>query len=92
MNFNNSKYFSNGLFVFSALWLVAFFSLMPNPIQTFLQGYPYVLVGFMGAVIGNLTALGGGLVFIPVLIFFGHVPPSCFAVVAILDGVLFLTQ
>lgn len=33
------------------------------------QNWPLILVGFGGAIIGNITAIGGGLVFIPVLMF-----------------------
>lgn len=69
------KYFSSGLLAFMALWVMAFTLFMPNPVEAFLQGYPYLFVGFGGAVIGNLTALGGGLVFIPILIMIAHVPP-----------------
>lgn len=69
------KYWSPWLAAFVATWVVLYSVLMPQPVQTFLTGYQFILVGFLGAVIGNITALGGGLVFIPVLIFGYHVPP-----------------
>lgn len=34
----------------------------------------FVLVGFFGAVVGNVTAIGGGLVFIPILVFGYQIP------------------
>lgn len=56
------------------IWAIAFFSLMPQPWEALSKGYIFIFVGFLGAIIGNMTAIGGGLVFIPVLIFIYHVP------------------
>jgi uncharacterized membrane protein YfcA len=69
------RYWSPGLFGFIAAWCVTYFTLAPRPVDLLASNWLYVLVGFVGALIGNLTALGGGLVFIPVLIFLCHVPP-----------------
>ncbi len=62
------------LFLFAPIWAIAYFCLMPHPWEALSKGYIFILVGFLGAVIGNMTAIGGGLVFIPVLIFIYHVP------------------
>ena len=39
------------------------------------RNWPLVLVGVVGAVIGNFTAIGGGLVFVPTMIFAYHADP-----------------
>jgi len=62
------------LLLFAPAWAIAYFSLMPQPWEALSKGYIFILVGFLGAVIGNMTAIGGGLVFIPVLIFIYQVP------------------
>ena len=55
------RYFTPWLFVLTAVWLVVYVACFRN--------WPLVLVGVLGATIGNITAIGGGLVFIPVLMF-----------------------
>ena len=35
----------------------------------------FIPVGFCGALLGNISAVGGGIVFIPVIIFLFHLPP-----------------
>jgi uncharacterized membrane protein YfcA len=41
------------------------------------RNWPLIVVGVLGAVIGNLTAIGGGIVFLPVMIFgYGMDPVS----------------
>ncbi len=63
------------LISFVTVWVISYLSLMKNPIAELQQGWIFILVGFLGAVIGNVTAIGGGLVFIPVMIFAYHIPP-----------------
>lgn len=60
--------------LFAPTWAVFYFTLMPDPLEALSKGYVFILVGFLGAIIGNMTAIGGGLVFIPVLIFIYQVP------------------
>ena len=57
------------------LWLFVYLSAFPNPAGLAARNWPLILVGVAGAVIGNLTAIGGGLVFIPVLMFVYHTDP-----------------
>jgi uncharacterized membrane protein YfcA len=63
------------LSTFVCLWAITYFALMPDPIAELRTGWVFIIVGFLGAVIGNLTAIGGGLIFIPVLIFGYHIAP-----------------
>ena len=60
--------------VFALVWALAVAVLMPNPGEHIQVHWPLVLVGFFGALIGNITAIGGGLVFIPVMLFVYQVP------------------
>ena len=63
------RYFSPWLLVATAVWLAVYGSVFPSPGALAWQRWPLVLVGVAGAVIGNITAIGGGLVFVPVMIF-----------------------
>jgi uncharacterized membrane protein YfcA len=69
------KYWSWGLLVFVLGWLIALFWFFPEPLNLVQRNWPLFLVGLVGAAIGNATAVGGGLIFIPVMIFVYHFPP-----------------
>jgi len=61
--------------VFAAVWLAGYFSLAQDPIALFERNWIFIPVGFCGAVLGNISAVGGGIVFIPVIMFVFHLPP-----------------
>ncbi len=63
------RYFSPWLVVFTLVWLVVYVCCFPSPGKLAERNWPLVLIGVAGAVIGNLTAIGGGLVFVPTMIF-----------------------
>jgi uncharacterized membrane protein YfcA len=69
------RYFGWWIPIFVAAWLVAFLTLAPAPLELAGRHWPLVLVGFCGAVLGNATAVGGGLVFVPVMILFYRLDP-----------------
>lgn len=50
-------------------------SVIPGPLALATKNWPLILIGIAGAIIGNMTAIGGGLVFMPVLMFVYHVDP-----------------
>ncbi|MGB1013376.1 MAG: sulfite exporter TauE/SafE family protein [Nannocystaceae bacterium] len=62
------RYWSPWLGVFVVLWLVAVGVLFPDPLQLAGRHWGLLVVGFGGALLGNATAVGGGLVFIPVML------------------------
>lgn len=63
------------LIAFPLFWLVIYFFLTPNPMLMLAGRWPLILTGFFGALMGNLSAIGGGFVFIPVTIFVFHIAP-----------------
>lgn len=63
------RYWTWGLPAFTAAWLVLYFAAFPDPVALAGRNWPLVLVGVAGATLGNATAVGGGLVFIPALVF-----------------------
>jgi len=63
------RYFSPWLVVFTVVWLVIYIRFFPSPGALAARNWPLVLVGVAGATIGNLTAIGGGLLFVPTMIF-----------------------
>jgi uncharacterized membrane protein YfcA len=63
------RYFSPWLAVFTLVWLVVYLRFFPSPGALAARNWPLVLVGVAGAVVGNLTAIGGGLLFVPTMIF-----------------------
>ena len=63
------RYFSPWLVVGTAVLLAVYFLCFPQPAALAARYWPLALVGLAGAVIGNVTAIGGGLVFVPTMIF-----------------------
>jgi len=63
------RYFSPWLLVFTLVWLVVYARFFPSPGALAARNWPLILIGVAGAAIGNLTAIGGGLLFVPTMIF-----------------------
>jgi uncharacterized membrane protein YfcA len=71
----NFAYFTPWLFVFTLIWIAGYAYIFPDPIGLAASHWPLIIVGLLGAFIGNTTAIGGGIVFIPVLMFAYKVDP-----------------
>ena len=69
------RYWTWWLPLFALAWLGVYLSVFPDPGELAARHWPLVIVGLLGAVVGNATAIGGGLVFVPVMILFYDVPP-----------------
>lgn len=69
------RYFTPWLLLLSSLWLVIVCFSFPEPLALAQKNWPLIFIGVLGAFIGNITAIGGGIVFIPVLIFGYHLDP-----------------
>ena len=69
------QYWSPWLLLFAAAWLAGYLSLASDPVALFERNWVFIPVGFCGAVLGNISAVGGGIVFIPVIMFVFHLPP-----------------
>lgn len=77
-NYSSAKtfpYFTPWLFVFTLIWLAGYATIFPDPIGLAAGNWPLIVVGLLGAFIGNATAIGGGIVFIPVLMFVYQADP-----------------
>lgn len=72
--FSKLRFWTWWLPVFGAGWLVVFYWSFDQPLALLQQNWPLFLVGFVGAIIGNATAAGGGVVFIPVMILVYQLP------------------
>ncbi len=71
----NFAYFTPWLFVFTLIWLAGYATIFPDPIGLAARNWPLIIVGVFGAFIANVTAIGGGIVFIPVLMFAYQMDP-----------------
>ena len=76
---NNSqssfRYFSPWLIGLTILWVVIYCFAFPKPLELLSTNWPLIFLGVIGAIIGNMTAIGGGIVFIPVLMFVYKLDP-----------------
>ena len=86
------RYWSPWLMIFFLVWIVCYLSIAPAPIELFIKNWPFVFVGFGGAILGNISAVGGGIIFIPAMIFFYHLPPVVALKVAILSQCFGMTS
>lgn len=69
------RYWSPWLLLFVACWLLVFARAFPDPVLLASRNWPLIGVGFAGALLGNATAVGGGMVFVPVLtLIYGMAP------------------
>jgi uncharacterized membrane protein YfcA len=72
--FKRIQYWSWWLLVFLAVWLVIYLTVFPDPVGLLRKNWYFILIGLVGATIGNATAVGGGIVFIPAFMFVFHFP------------------
>jgi uncharacterized membrane protein YfcA len=69
------RYWSPWLLLYLAAWAVTYGTAFPQPAGLLEKNWIFIIVGFCGAVLGNISAVGGGIVFIPVIIFVFHLEP-----------------
>jgi uncharacterized protein len=69
------RYWSWWLLAFVFCWAVGYCTLAPDPIGLLERNWVFIPVGFCGALLGNISAVGGGIVFIPVIIFIFKLNP-----------------
>ncbi len=61
--------------LFTVGWVLVYGVVFPHPAALFERNAVFILIGFFGALLGNISAVGGGIVFIPVIIFAFHLEP-----------------
>lgn len=69
------RYWSPWLLVFIAAWAVCYWALAPAPVELFASNWIYIPLGFFAAILGNISAIGGGIVFIPAMMLLFHLNP-----------------
>ncbi|HEU4716655.1 MAG TPA: sulfite exporter TauE/SafE family protein [Bacteroidia bacterium] len=70
-----ARFFSPFLLILTAAWLIIYLFIFPDPAGLFLENWPIILLAVAAAIVGNMTAIGGGIIFIPVFMFIYHVNP-----------------
>jgi uncharacterized membrane protein YfcA len=68
-------YWSPGLGLFALTWLAVWLALFPAPFLLARAHGALVPIGFAVAVVANATAVGGGILFIPIMVFGYGLPP-----------------
>jgi uncharacterized membrane protein YfcA len=68
------RYWTWWLPVFAIIWFIVLFTAFSDPVGLIEKNWPLVIVGFLGAIIGNATAVGGGVIFIPIMILVYQMP------------------
>jgi uncharacterized membrane protein YfcA len=86
------RYFSPWLVAVAAAWVVVYAVVAPEPLRLLQRNFYLVPVGLFGAIVGNVTAVGGGLVFIPIMIFLVHLDPVQALKLAILSQAFGMTS
>ena len=70
------RYLSPWLIGLTVLWRVIFFTAFDHPVDLFLRNGPLIIAGIARAFIGNITAIGGGIAFVPVIMFVYKTDPA----------------
>jgi uncharacterized membrane protein YfcA len=63
------RYFSPWLLAPTLVWLIVYCTVFAHPLALAQRNWPLALFGVGGAIIVNVTAIGGGLIFVPMLMF-----------------------
>lgn len=86
------RYWSWWLLVFVAVWLSFYIYFAPEPVALFQKNWIFILVGVCGAILGNISAVGGGIVFIPVMVFLFQTQPVTALKIALASQSLGMTS
>jgi uncharacterized membrane protein YfcA len=69
------RFWSPWLLTFFAVWLAGLYAFADDPAGLIGKNWIFIPIGAGGAILGNISAIGGGIVFIPSVIFVFHLPP-----------------
>lgn len=69
------KFWNYKLVGFTFIWLIVVFSYFKEPLNHLANNFSYIPLGFFAAILGNITAVGGGIVFIPAMMFIYKLDP-----------------
>ena len=59
----------------AALWLAILVGTASSPWALIGKNWFFIPIGVAGAILGNISAVGGGIVFIPCIVLLFHFPP-----------------
>ena len=68
-------YWTIGLPLAVSAWTCVFLIVEKHPIEALGENFPLIMLGLGASILANISAIGGGIVGIPVLIFMYHFPP-----------------
>lgn len=60
------KFWNYKIILFFVGWFIVVQLYFSNPAEKFVQNGSYIFLGFFGAILGNLSAVGGGIVVIAI--------------------------
>lgn len=86
------RYWSWWLLVFLAVWVSAYLFFAPEPVALLQKNWIFIFVGVCGAILGNISAVGGGIVFIPVMVFLFQTNPVAALKIALASQSLGMTS
>lgn len=86
------RYWNKWLIAFVFCWLTVYIIAAPDPLLLFKQNWLFIFIGFGGAILGNISAVGGGIIFIPSMMFIFHLPPVTALKVALLSQCFGMTS
>ena len=69
------RYWNLWLLVFGMAWLTILFFTFEKPLALISKNAIFIPVGFGAAFLGNISAVGGGIIFIPAMMFVFHLAP-----------------
>lgn len=75
MSSKEFKFWNYKLVGFTFIWLIVVFSYFKEPLNHLANNFSYIPLGFFAAILGNITAVGGGIIFIPAMMFIYKLDP-----------------
>jgi uncharacterized membrane protein YfcA len=69
------RYWNLWLLIFVMAWLTILFFNFDEPLTLISRNALFIPVGFGAAILGNISAVGGGIIFIPTMMFIFHLAP-----------------
>ena len=79
-----SDFLDRRLLLTLLVWTLLALFFLPDPLPTLKLNLSYIVLGFFGAILGNISAVGGGIIFIPAMMFIYKLSPVMALKIALL--------